>query len=70
MEWKSTLFIKFALAILIILSLFFAFWNKFRNTPKFNFNLIASLFYKFNHYSNFLFPNPGWHFRNEKHCCV
>ncbi|KUJ59291.1 hypothetical protein AR687_23725 [Flavobacteriaceae bacterium CRH] len=70
MELKFTLFIKFALSPLIILALLSTFWNKFRMTSKFNFNLIANLFYKFKHYESFLFPNPGWRFRNEKHWCV
>lgn len=59
MELKFTLFIKFALVIIIvILALFLAFWNKFKSLPKFNFNLLTNSLYKFKYYNTFLFPKP------------
>lgn len=70
MELTSTLFIKFALSILIILALFLNNLDKIKFIPKVNFNSIANLFYNFKHKGRFLFPNPGRGFVNEKYCCV
>ncbi|TDO83220.1 hypothetical protein EV143_102486 [Flavobacterium chryseum] len=70
MELKTTLLIKFALSLLIILALFFTLWDKLKFVLKFNFNSIANLFYKFTHSGSFLFPNPGWCSGNEKHSYV
>ena len=71
MELTFTLFIKFALSVLIIiLALFLNHLNKITFIQIVNFNSIANLFYNFKYKGNFLFPNPGRGFVNEKHCCV
>ncbi|MDR7212370.1 putative membrane protein YukC [Flavobacterium piscis] len=58
MELKFTLFIKFALGIIVILTLFIAYWNKFKFVSKFNFNSIINLLYQFKYSGSFLFPKP------------
>jgi hypothetical protein len=70
MELTFTLFIKFALSILIILALFLINWNIIKFISKVNFNSAANLFYNFKYNGRFLFPNPSRGFVNEKHCCV
>lgn len=70
MELKFTLFIKFALSAIVIISSFVFLLGKIKFSPKFNFNLAANLFYNFKHDRGFLFPNPSRGFVNETHCCV
>lgn len=70
MELKFTLFIKFALGILILLFLFISLLGKIQFIPKSIFNSLTNLFYKFKHNNSFLFPNPSRGFVNEQHYCV
>lgn len=70
MELKFTLFIKFALSILIIISLFISLLSKIQFTPKSIFNSLVNLFYNFKHNRSFLFPNPSRGFVNEEYCCI
>lgn len=61
MELTNTLFIKFVLGLLIILSLDVLIIKKLKFIPQLNFSLEANLFYKFQHYIKvlLLFPKPS-----------
>lgn len=64
MELTFTLFIKFALGILITLSFLVSLLDKFQFSSRAIFNLITNLFYNFHFNRSFLFPNPSRGFVN------